>query len=115
MSEKPKGNKAKAERVKAARAKQAERAKQLQRLKDMDYDHSRIIKRVVDGQTVSVLQVHVQPNPERAKQQPGYYCPAGPGLRPVPAKGRWYDLTDYMRKRLISGCVTQCPPPKGKE
>jgi hypothetical protein len=107
---------AKAERVAKARAAQAKRHAELQRLKDGDYKHFRYVDREdEDGRPVKVLQVHMQLNPEHVKAQPGYYCPAGPGLRSVPAEGRWYDLSDYLRKRLISGCVVECPPPKAKE
>jgi hypothetical protein len=100
-------------RIKAAQAKRAERMAALQKLKDGKYKYHRFVDREdKQGRPVKTLQVHMKLNPERAKAQPGYYCPAGPGMRSVPADGRWYDLTDYLRKRLISGCVVECPPPK---
>jgi hypothetical protein len=32
-----------------------------------------------------------------------YRCPAGPGLRPIPAEGRWYDMTSFLHRRVLCG------------
>lgn len=66
------------------------------------------------GRARKVLQVCVRANPRRAKKHPCFVCPAGPGRRPVDAEGRWYDFTDYLRKRLRGGDVVSCAPPKTK-
>jgi hypothetical protein len=66
------------------------------------------------GRKRQVMQVHLKAAPERVKAHPGFYCPAGPGRRPVSADGRWYDLTDFLRKRLRSGDVVTCAPAEAK-
>ena len=66
------------------------------------------------GRMRKVLQVYLKVNPDRVKAHPGFYCPAGPGRRPVSAEGRWYDFTDFLRKCLRSGDVVACAPEKPK-
>lgn len=42
----------------------------------------------------------------------GYICPAGPGLRPIPPAGQWYDYTVYLAKRLRCGDAKEGTPPE---
>jgi hypothetical protein len=44
----------------------------------------------------------------------GYVCRAGPGLRPIPKEGKWYEYTVYLAKRLRCGDAVEGVPPEGK-
>ena len=59
-----------------------------------------------------VLQAFLAPPPERVKANPFYRCPAGPGRRPVPSEGRWYDVTSYRLRRFLQGDLVNPAPPK---
>lgn len=50
--------------------------------------------------------------PERIKANPFYRCPAGPGRRDVPSEGRWYIMTEYLRRRVACGDLVCVAPPK---
>lgn len=41
----------------------------------------------------------------------GFVCPAGPGRKPIPVKGRWYELTVYLQRRVNCGDAKEAKPP----
>lgn len=68
-----------------------------------------------------IAQVFLVPGPNADKYPNGpdaFMCPAGPGLGPIPRSGRWYDVTDYLLRRMRDGDaaegVPSSPAPKAK-
>jgi hypothetical protein len=106
--------KAKKERIAKAQEAQKAKAEFFARLDRDEYLHTRQREHVDSkGRKRYTLQVHLAPNPERLKSHPCYRVPAGPGRRPVPNAGRWMDMSDYLRKRIRSGCLVECAPADG--
>ena len=61
-----------------------------------------------------VLQAYLALPQERLKQNPHYRCPAGPGRPSVTEKGRWYDMTEYLFRRVKQGDLVCAKPPGRK-
>lgn len=56
------------------------------------------------------------PNAETYSAGPDkFICKAGPGLGPIPREGRWYDVTDYLLRRVRAGDAAEGIPPVEKK
>ena len=76
--------------------------------RDYKIKNPRYEERMLPGKSKpkKILQVYLIPG----HHYDGYICPAGPGLRPIPKEGKWYDLTDYLWKRLLCGDAQEGDP-----
>jgi hypothetical protein len=66
------------------------------------------------GRVKKITEVYLVPGAAHA-DEPNYRCPAGPGLRDVPADGQWYALTVYLRRRCQTGELDEGAPPAEKK
>lgn len=58
------------------------------------------------GRVKKVLEAFFVPGPNAKTYAGGegkFRCPGGSGMGPIPRNGRWYDVTDYLRKCVRSG------------
>lgn len=66
------------------------------------------------GRTKKITEVFLVPG-KAFVDYPNYRCPAGPGLRDVPAGGQWYELTTYLYRRCQTGELDEGTPPAEKK
>ena len=55
------------------------------------------------------------PGPNAEKYPGNFICPAGPGMQPVPEKGKWLDVTPYLLSCIRSGDLAEGNPEPPKE
>ncbi len=58
------------------------------------------------GRTKRIAEAFFVPGPNAGKYPGGadaFMCPAGPGMKPIPTSGRWYDVTDYLLRCVLHG------------
>jgi hypothetical protein len=69
--------------------------------------------RLVDapGSKRKVKEAFLVPGPLAAEYEANtgnkFICPAGPGMRPVPAGGQWYPVTNYLLRQVRSGALAE--------
>lgn len=55
------------------------------------------------------------PNAEKYPGGPGKFrCPGGPGMGPIPSEGKWYDVSVYLLRRVLSGDAAEGSPQQDK-
>ncbi len=87
-------------------------------LPEMKTQRYREVKRANSNRVKRIAEAYFIPGPN-ADEYPGgpdkFICPAGPGLGPIPQGGRWYDVTDYLRRAVASGDAAEGQPPQANK